>query len=521
MKIKARILIPAGVSLLATIAVGATGIVAMQRIGTMLQASADNELATYTKALKAKAALGELQAYVYREVTVAGSLSNDEIKQARGTIARSVETQHQALEALLPAVATNAASSDALKATLDDLQKYARTADQAVDLATVDPNTGIASMHNADTIFHRNADNLDKIVSAGNTDLLAAFASISSTRSRMAAIDVVVMVAATALVLLLTLLTMRKIADDIGKCSSLADSVARGELSASQAHAHTDEMGALLGNLEQMKAALRVVVGQVRSGVESMTSATREIAQGNDDLSRRTEQQAVNLDTTATSMAKMASAIERSAGHARQAESLVNSASAVAARGGAVVGEVVQQMTEIQDSSRKIAEIIGVIDGIAFQTNILALNAAVEAARAGDQGRGFAVVAGEVRNLAQRSAVAAREIKGLISHSVDKVASGSRLVNNAGDTMSEIVEQVHKVTELIAEITADTLVQSTDAGAVNQSVAKLDSMTQQNAALAEQSAAAAQSLSQHAEKLAAAVAVFKMNGLEREAAVES
>jgi methyl-accepting chemotaxis protein len=517
MKIKARILIPAGVSLLATIAVGATGIVAMQRIGAMLQASADNELASYTQALKIKAALGELQAYVYREVSVAGSLSTDEIKRARATVAGEVETQRKALQALQPAVATNAASSEALKTTLADLQKYAHTADQAVDLATVDANTGIASMHSADDIFHRNAGNLDKIVSAGNTDLLAAFASITSTRSRMAAIDVVVMVAATALALLLTLLTMRRITDDIAKCSTLADSVARGELAASDMRAHSDEMGALLGNLESMKTALRAVVGQVRTGVESMTSATREIAQGNDDLSRRTEQQAVNLDSTAESMAKMASAIERSAGHARQAEMLVNTASAVAARGGSVVGEVVQQMSEIQESSRKIAEIIGVIDGIAFQTNILALNAAVEAARAGDQGRGFAVVAGEVRNLAQRSAVAAREIKGLISHSVDKVASGSRLVNNAGDTMSEIVEQVNKVTELIAEITADTVVQSNDAGAVNQSVAKLDSMTQQNAALAEQSAAAAQSLSQHAEKLSAAVAVFKLDGREQAA----
>ncbi len=512
MKIKARILIAAGVSLAATIAVGITGIVTLQRIGAMLQSSADNELATYTQALRIKAALGELQAYVYREVTVAGSLGNDEIKQARASIAGAVATQHAALAALAPAVAANAGSSEALLATLADLDKYARTADQAVDLATVDANTGIATMHSADEIFHRNAANLDKIVSAGNTDLLAAFASIGTTRSRMAAVDVAAMVAATVVALMLTLLTMRRIAEDIRSCTTLADSVARGELSASALRANTDEMGALLSKLEAMKTALRTVVGQVRNGIESMTSATREIAQGNDDLSRRTEQQAANLDATAGSMAKMAGAIERSAGHARQAESLVNSASAVAARGGSVVGEVVQQMSEIQASSRKIAEIIGVIDGIAFQTNILALNAAVEAARAGDQGRGFAVVAGEVRNLAQRSALAAREIKGLISHSVDKVASGSRLVNNAGETMNEIVDQVQKVTALIAEITAATRVQSSDAGTVNQSVAQLDSMTQQNAALAEQSAAAAQSLSQHADKLSAAVAVFRLDG---------
>jgi methyl-accepting chemotaxis protein len=519
MKLKARILIPAGVSLLATIAVGMTGIVAMARIGQMLQASADNELASYTQALKIKAALGELQAYVYREVTIAGSLSNDEITQARKSIAASVQTQRAALEALQPAVAKNPVSADALAATLDNLKKYANMADQAVDLSTIDPNTGIATMRGADEIFHHNAENLDKIVSAGNADLLTAFASIASTRSRLAAADIAMMVAATALALLLTLLTMRKITADIRQCSELADRVARGELTDSTVHAHTDEMGALLRNLEQMKAALRTVVGQVRTGVESMTSATREIAQGNDDLSRRTEQQAVSLDSTSASMAKMAGAIERSAGHARQAETLVNSASAVAARGGSVVGEVVQQMNEIQDSSRRIAEIIGVIDGIAFQTNILALNAAVEAARAGDQGRGFAVVAGEVRNLAQRSATAAKEIKGLISHSVDKVASGSRLVNSAGQTMTEIVEQVRKVTDLIGEITAATHVQSTDAGAVNDAVAQLDSMTQQNAALAEQSAAAAQSLSQHADKLAAAISVFKMRAGEDELAV--
>jgi len=462
MKIKARILVTAGVSLMATIAVGMTGIVTLQRIGAMLQSSADNELATYTQALRIKAALGELQAYVYREVTIAGSLSTDDIKQARASIADAVRTQHAALAALAPAVAANSASSDALKAVLADLDKYAHTADQAVDLASVDANTGIANMHSADEIFHRNATNLDRIVSAGNTDLLAAFASIGTTRSRMAAIDVAAMVLATVIALMLTLLTMRRIAEDIRSCATLADSVARGELSARTLRANTDEMGALLAKLEAMKTALRAVVGQVRNGVESMTSATREIAQGNDDLSRRTEQQAASLDATAGSMAKMADAIERSAGHARQAESLVNSASAVAARGGSVVGEVVQQMGEIQDSSRKIAEIIGVIDGIAFQTNILALNAAVEAARAGDQGRGFAVVAGEVRNLAQRSALAAREIKGLISHSVDKVASGSRLVNNAGETMNEIVDQVQKVTALIAEITAATRVQSSE-----------------------------------------------------------
>jgi len=512
MKLKARILIPAGVCLASTIAVGATSVLAMHTIGSMLESSTEHELATYSRALRLKGSLGELQAFVYRQVTLADSLTADQIKQARAKIATQVSEQRQELQTLQRAADQDPAIAEALTATMNDLEKYGHVADQAVDMASVDPNTGIASMQTADEIFHRNAAHLDKIVSDGNAALQSAFASIGETRTQMGAVDLVVTLAATVATLVLTLLGIRKITQDIRQCSRLADSVARGELSGASVISHTDEMGELLSNLEQMKTSLREVVGQVRSGIESMTSATREIAQGNDDLSRRTEQQAASLDTTSASMTKMASTIERSAGHARQAESLVSSATAVAARGGEVVGEVVQQMSEIQSSSRRIAEIISVIDGIAFQTNILALNAAVEAARAGDQGRGFAVVAGEVRNLAQRSAHAAREIKDLISHSVEKVESGSRLVNSAGQTMTEIVSQVRKVTDLIAEITTATRVQTSDAGAVNEAVEQLDSMTQQNAALAQQSAAAAQSLSRHADHLATAMSVFKMTG---------
>jgi methyl-accepting chemotaxis protein len=514
MKLKARILIPAGLCLLTTIAVGGIGVLAMQHIGTMLQASTDHELATYSRALHAKAALGELQAYVYRQVTIAGSATADQVKQARASIASQVQAQAQEMQALKAAAGQDAESAEALAAALADLDKYAGVADQAVDMASIDPNTGIAQMQSADELFHHNAERLDRIVGKADGAVQAAFSSIGHTRMQMAAVDISVTLAAIVATVILGLLTLRKIAADIDLCSRVANSVARGELTHAAAQTHSDEMGELLDNLERMKTALRQVVGEVLSGIESMTNATREIAQGNDDLSRRTELQASNLDATSASMAKMASAIERSAGHAREAETLVGSASAVAARGGAVVGEVVQQMGEIQASSQKIAEIIGVIDGIAFQTNILALNAAVEAARAGEQGRGFAVVAGEVRNLAQRSAQAAREIKDLISHSVEKVESGSRLVNNAGQTMTEIVTQVRQVTDLIAEITAATHVQNSDAGAVNNAVEKLDSMTKQNAALAEQSAAAAQTLRQQAEHLAVAVSVFKLEAGE-------
>jgi methyl-accepting chemotaxis protein len=261
-----------------------------------------------------------------------------------------------------------------------------------------------------------------------------------------------------------------------------------------------------------MNDSLVAIVAQVRSGTETIATASSEISAGNLDLSSRTEQQAGSLGTTAATVEELTGTVRQNADNARQANQLSIAASGVATEGGAVVSQVVQTMGAINDASKKIVDIIGVIDGIAFQTNILALNAAVEAARAGEQGRGFAVVAGEVRTLAQRSAAAAKEIKALIVDSVDKVDSGTRLVDQAGTTMEQVVNSIRKVTDIMAEITSASAEQSAGIEQVNQAIATMDASTQHNAALVEESAAAANALQDQAARLAELVSVFNIGG---------
>ncbi|MBI3349839.1 MAG: cache domain-containing protein [Burkholderiales bacterium] len=283
--------------------------------------------------------------------------------------------------------------------------------------------------------------------------------------------------------------------------------VANGDLSLHLSSARGDS---LMGQMQAMVDSLRTTIGQVRASVESISTAAGEIAQGNHDLSARTEQAASNLQQTASSMEEMSGAVGQSADTARQANQLAVSAAEAAQRGGSVVAQVTNSMQGITDSSRRIGDIIGVIDGIAFQTNILALNAAVEAARAGEQGRGFAVVAGEVRSLAQRSAEAAKEIKSLIGASVGNVEQGAALVDQTGQAMQDIVGSVSRVSDLIGEIAAAASEQRDGIKQVNQAVTKLDQMTQQNAALVEESAAAAQSMREQAQRLAEAVSAFRL-----------
>jgi methyl-accepting chemotaxis protein len=291
---------------------------------------------------------------------------------------------------------------------------------------------------------------------------------------------------------------------------SVAEAVGQGDLSVPATGNGSDEAARLMRSLATMTRQLTEVVGNVRQNADSVATASGQISQGNNDLSSRTEEQASALQQTAASMKQLASTVDQNAANAQQGNELALAASTVAARGGEVVGRVVETMKGINDSSRKIADIISVIDGIAFQTNILALNAAVEAARAGEQGRGFAVVASEVRSLAQRSADAAKEIKGLITASVERVEQGSQLVDQAGATMDEVVQSIRKVTDLMGEISAASREQSAGVAQIGEAVNQMDQATQQNAALVEESAAAADSLKGQAQQLVGAVAVFKL-----------
>jgi methyl-accepting chemotaxis protein len=318
--------------------------------------------------------------------------------------------------------------------------------------------------------------------------------------------------AAICLAALMAWIVTRSITRPIGRAVQVAQRVAAGDLSSDIRVDTKDETGQLLHALKEMNASLVRIVAEVRQGSDGIATGSGQIATGNQDLSQRTEEQASNLQQTAASMEQLTGTVRQNAETARTASDVADSARRVATEGGEVVERVVRTMAEIAQSSQKIADITGVIDGIAFQTNILALNAAVEAARAGEQGRGFAVVATEVRALAQRSAQAAREIKTLIGDSATKVETGSQLVGDAGRTMVDIVGQVRRVNDMLSEICVATGEQTTGIGQINDAVAQLDHVTQQNAALVEESAAAAESLKQQAARLVGVVSVFRLAG---------
>jgi len=355
---------------------------------------------------------------------------------------------------------------------------------------------------------------MDQLVAQANAATRAVLTEAAGQDRQLELITLVVSALAIAAGALFAWLITRTIAGPLHEAVSVAERVAEGDLTSQIEASGRDEITRLYAALRKMNDNLATMVGDVRTGTESIGTASREIAAGNLDLSSRTEQQASALEETASSMEELTATVRQNADNALQANQLADSASGVARRGGEVVAQVVATMGSINASSKKIVDIISVIDSIAFQTNILALNAAVEAARAGEQGRGFAVVASEVRSLAQRSATAAKEIKALIDDSVANVGVGSTLVAEAGSTMDEIVSSVHRVTQIIAEIRSASAEQSAGIEEVNQAIGQMDQTTQQNAALVEQAAASAEAMEDQAAALARMVSVFKLNNTQ-------
>ncbi|MBP6367118.1 MAG: MCP four helix bundle domain-containing protein [Nitrosomonas sp.] len=364
-------------------------------------------------------------------------------------------------------------------------------------------------------VYDEMCDQLIKLSDLNTAGGIAASGAADQTFTSSQMLIIALLAIASAIGLVLALIITRNLLAQLGgepkHAAEIMQKIAAGDLSSNIA-VNTKYPNSMLFAIKEMQDSLIKIVSEIRSSTDTITTVSSEIASGNLDLSQRTEEQASSLEETASSMEELTSTVKQNADNAHQANQLAVGASEVAVKGGAVVGQVVQTMSSINESSKKIVDIISVIDGIAFQTNILALNAAVEAARAGEQGRGFAVVATEVRTLAQRSAAAAKEIKELISDSVSKVEDGTRLVDEAGTTMNEIVSAVKRVTDIMSEISAASQEQSSGIEQVNQAVTQMDEATQQNAALVEEAAAAAESMQDQAQALTQAVTIFKLSG---------
>ena len=369
-----------------------------------------------------------------------------------------------------------------------------------------------AAMQRLDSLYEAHRAAVDKVVVLATQRVERDEVQARALIERDTALLLTIMAAAMAAAVVVALMVARSITGPLRHAVKVARVVASGVLNSRIQVRYPDEPDQLLRALQEMNGSLQKIVGDVRSGAGNIASASSEIARGNDDLSARTERQASALQQTAAAMEELTSTVRQNNDSARQANALVQTAAQVAQRGGQVVGEVVQTMESINASSKKIVEIIAVIDGIAFQTNILALNAAVEAARAGEQGRGFAVVASEVRSLAQRSAGAAKEFKTLINESVHEVEAGSTLVARAGSTMDEVVQSVQRITGIMAEISAASAEQIGGLEQINTAITEMDGTTQQNAALVEQAAAAASSLRSEAHKQTQVLEIFQLDG---------
>jgi methyl-accepting chemotaxis protein len=510
MKIWHKILVPSLVAILFLLALGGISAALMARQGLAMAALVKNRGGSVTTANAVFLELGDAQAELNRSYVGAADLRKDTLKQlaeARATRLAALEKkvgEYLALTGLEPE------ERELVESAQPRIGSYRQHVDKAFAQLAGDPKEALGEVQAADAEFQTVTRTFSQLIElqAALTQKSQAVAA-ADFRRMLLAIGAIAVFAALAS--LLTALAMaRRVVRPLHTAIASAGDIARGDLSRTIDVRGRDETADLLRAQAEMKRQLTELVGEVIRGAHAVSDTSAQIAEGNQDLSQRTEEQATTLEETASSMEELTSTVSLNAQNARQASQLAAEAAVIARRGGEAVDQVVNTMDEISDASRKISDIIGVIDGIAFQTNILALNAAVEAARAGEQGRGFAVVAAEVRNLAQRSAAAAKEIKGLIAASTDKVNTGGSLVDTAGHTMVEVVMSVKKVSDLIAEIAAASEEQDAGIQQVNTAVTQMDQVVQQNASLVEEATAAAGSMQDQARGLLRLVERFRL-----------
>jgi len=466
----------------------------------------------WVKAKLANQALDAARGSISRVLELVGSTDEQDIQTARQRLQENTQTFNTALEKLGGLAASEEGRKQIAKSKEDSV-RYIASYEKALALLKSGDREGAGKLAYKDVYtdlrtfaagLREYVDFQEKHFEQAAQDSVQTY---KSARTEMITLTIIALAAALTFATFIT----RSITVPLSSAVHVAETVASGDLTSKIESSATDETGQLLRALRNMSDSLIKIVTEVRGGTETIATASAQIATGNMDLSSRTESQAGALEETASSMEELTSTVQQNAENARQANQMAIAASDVAVKGGSVVSEVVRTMESINESSKKIVDIISVIDGIAFQTNILALNAAVEAARAGEQGRGFAVVAAEVRNLAQRSAGAAKEIKALIGDSVQTVETGTRLVDQAGSTMNEVVGSIRSVTDIVGEITAASKEQTTGIEQINRAVIEMDNVTQQNAALVEEAAAAAGSLQEQADKLQRVVSVFKLS----------
>jgi methyl-accepting chemotaxis protein len=509
-KISHRLAGVLGLLLLTTLAIVGMALWQMGVMRTLSAEVSNNWLPSVETVNQMNANTGELRVAEFQQVLNTDSTRVAALEKTMAQIQAEFEAHHKTYVALISSPEEHKLH-DAFEA---QWKHYLQFHAQIVELSRKNEQAQARELLEGDAqrTFETMSKVLDQLVELNQTG--ARSAAEASESAYLMARNAMVIAAALGLALAVTagLWLMRSITGPLQQALQAAHRVADGDLSCVIEHQSQDESGQVLQALQQMQTSLEGVVTKVRDNADSVATASQQIANASQDLSSRTEEQASALEETAATMDELAATVRTNTENAQQADQLARSASAIAVQGGEVVGKVVTTMQNINASSRKISDIIGVIDGIAFQTNILALNAAVEAARAGEQGRGFAVVASEVRSLAQRSAEAAKEIKTLISRSVEQVSHGTDLVDQAGKTMGEIVGSIRRVSDIVTEITTATQEQSLGIQQVGQAISQLDQTTQQNAAMVEESAAAAETLKDQAMQLVQTVAVFRLSG---------